>query len=127
MKHEFKTIDPDHVRSNYLAQSDAYATATDRVSFLALLDLRDGNAAGHRLRTAKARKGRREIAPTALYHLRDSFRVECLNPDPDIPTATSKIIVVGIIPGNRPLPSGMSHYSPRPKSARRSRKETSQA
>jgi hypothetical protein len=59
--------------------------------------------------------------PAALYHLRDSFRVESLPADPEIPNATSKVVIVGLVPGNRPLPSSMSTYSRRPESARRKR------
>ena len=60
----------------------------------------------------------------ALYHLRDSFWVESLPADPEIPDATSKVVVVGLLPGNRPLPSSMSTYSKRPASARRERTAT---
>ena len=60
----------------------------------------------------------------ALYHLRDSFWVESLPADPEIPDATSKVVVVGLLPGNRPLPSSMSTYSKCPASARRERTAT---
>jgi hypothetical protein len=120
-KHEFASIEPAHVRASFVAQSDVYATAADRASFLMVLDLRANNAAGGRKRAAAARGTGDGHIPVALYHLRDSFRVESLPTDPDIPDATSKVVIVGLVPGNRPLPSSMSTYSKRPASARRKR------
>jgi hypothetical protein len=70
------------------------------------------------------RLGQLELGPlaftslAAFYHLRDSFWVESLPADPEIPDTTSKVVVVGLIPGNLPLPSSMSTYSKRPASAR---------
>ncbi len=120
-KHEFESISPEHVRTSFVAQSDVYATAADRVSFLMVLDLRAGNAAGHRnqKRTTRTNGGQTPVA--GLYHLRDSFWVESMPPDPDLPNATSKAVIVGLVPGNRPLPSSMSTYSRRPVSARQHR------
>lgn len=126
VKHEFHSIAPEHVRMSYLAQSDVYATASDRVAFLMILDLRDRNAAGHRRRIGPSVSGGGAGETVGLYHLRDSFRVETLPTDPEIPNATTKVVVVGLVPGNRPLPSSMSKYSPRPASARRKRKSKTQ-
>lgn len=120
-KHEFRSVEPVHIRANFVAQSDVYATAADRVSFLMVLDLRASNAAGHREHAKAARGTGDRRMPAALYHLRDGFRIEMLPPDPDIPDATSKLVIVGLVPGNRPLPSSMSTYSRRPASARRKR------
>lgn len=122
VKHEFNSIAPEHVRTSYLAQSDVYATASDQVSFLMILDLRERNAAGHRKRIKPSRNEEGAGEAVGLYHLRDSFRVESLPTDPEIPNATTKVVVVGLVPGNRPLPSSMSKYSTRPASARRKRK-----
>jgi len=121
VKHEFGSVEPAYIRSSFVAQSDVYATAADRAAFLMVLDLRASNAAGHRARAAAARRARDGRMPVALYHLRDSFRVEGLPADPDIPDATSKLVIVGLVPGNRPLPSSLSTYSKRPASARRKR------
>jgi hypothetical protein len=120
-KHEFASIEPEHVRANFVAQSDVYATAADRVSFLMVLDLRARNAAGHRQIFKATGTARAATTPNSLYHLGDSFRLESLPDDPDVPNATSKVVVLGLVPGNRPLPSSMSTYSSRPASARRRR------
>jgi hypothetical protein len=122
-KHEFASIAPEHVRETFLPQSDVYATAADQVSFLMILDLRGGNAAAHRGRRRASGKGSDPVEVVGLYHLRDSFRVESLPADPDIPNATRKIVVIGLVPGNRPMPSSMSTYSRRPSSARRIRRK----
>jgi hypothetical protein len=119
-KHEFDSIDPEHVHTNFVLQADVYASAADLVSFLMILDLRASNASGHRER-AKAIRRADSVAVAGLYPLRDSFRVESLPTDHDIPNATRKVVVVGFVPGNRPLPSSMSTYSRRPASARRKR------
>ncbi|MGE0538806.1 MAG: hypothetical protein AB7R89_01315 [Dehalococcoidia bacterium] len=126
-KHEFASVVPEHVRESFVAQSDVYATAADRVSFLMILDLRAVNAAGHRDRLRAKRRAGENPVTAALYHLRDSFWVESLPADPEIPDATSKVVVVGLIPGNRPLPSSTSTYSKRPASARRERAATERA
>ena len=55
-KHEFHSVAPEHVRRSFVAQSDVYATAADRVSFLTILDLRAANAAGHRDRLRTKRR-----------------------------------------------------------------------
>lgn len=121
VKHEFTSVEPSHIRANFVAQSDVYATAADRVAFLMVLDLRASNSAGRRQRAAAARGAGDRHMPMALYHVRDGFRVESLPTDPDIPDATSKLVIVGLVPGNQPLPSSMSTYSKRPASARRDR------
>jgi hypothetical protein len=126
-KHEFDSIAPEHVRESFVAQSDVYATVADRVSFLTILDLRAVNAAGHRDRVRAKRKAGENPTTAALYHLRDSFWVESLPADPDVLNATSKVVVVGLVPGNRPFPSSMSTYSRRPSSARREREGSERA
>lgn len=121
VKHEFDSVSPEHVRVNFLAQSDIYATAADRIAFLIVLDLRASNAAGHQVQRRAARKSESNLTVPGLYHIRDSFWVESMPADPDLPTATTKAVVVGLVPGNRPLPSSMTTYSKRPASARKRR------
>jgi hypothetical protein len=121
-KHEFGSILPEHLRASFVAQPDVYATAADRVAFLMILDLRISNAASHRGRMKTARRAGQVAAPIGLYHLRNSFQVASLPNDPDVPNALNKVVVLGLIPGNRPLPSSTSTYSKRPASARKARK-----
>jgi hypothetical protein len=117
VKHEFKSIEPQHIRKVFLAQPDAYASATAQVSLLMVLDLRKQNASGHNNNQKPASGEPKQVF--SLYDLSQSFRVESLKPDPDIPNAISNAIIVGLIPGNRPLPSSMATYSKRPISARK--------
>lgn len=122
VKHEFQSISLEHLRSNLVGQPDVYAAVTDRVSFLLVLDLRAANAAGHRARKKAARKSGSKPTVSGLYHLRDSFRLEVLPADPDLPDSTSKVVIIALVPGNRPQPSSLSTYSKRPQSARRYRR-----
>jgi hypothetical protein len=116
VKHEFQSIEPQHIREAFLAQPDAYASATVQVSLLMVLDLRKQNANGHKKQQGASGEPKQVFS---LYDLSQSFRVESLEPDPDIPNAISNAIIVGLIPGNRPLPSSMATYSKRPISARK--------
>lgn len=116
VKHEFTSVDADHIRSNFIYQADFYAAATDRVSFLMILDLRSGNAGDVVPKRVSAQKTGPFPAPNPLYHLSDCFRIESMPPDPDMPGASTKAVVIGLIQGNRPLPSSMSAYSRRPRS-----------
>ncbi|HEV2122912.1 MAG TPA: hypothetical protein VGW38_09070, partial [Chloroflexota bacterium] len=97
-----------------VAQSDVHVNDAGRVSFLMVLDLRAGNAAGHLNRARAARNAGGMTTPFGLYHLHDSFRVEQLPPDPDIPDAMSKLVIVGFIPDNRPLPIQHVYLQPPP-------------
>jgi hypothetical protein len=121
VKHEFNSIDPEHIRKNFIYQADFYAAATDRVSFLMILDLRSGNAADLHPEHTIAPKAGSRLMPNPLYHLSDCFRIESLPTDPDMPNATTKTVVVGLVQGNRPLPSSMSTYSRRPRTSRAGR------
>jgi hypothetical protein len=114
VKHEFRSIERMHIRDNYLIQPDLYASATDRIAFLLILDLRHSNNAGHRKRSAQRKAGEGEgDSPVSLYHLAESFWVDSLPTDPQVPTASPNAIVVGLVPGNRPRPSSTTKYSKR--------------
>lgn len=121
VKHVFDSINPQHIHDHFLTQADIYASATDRVSFLLILDLRDSNAAGHikTVRQKRKREQREQVANhTSLYTLEDSFWVDALSPDPQLPHMKSNAVIIGLVPGNRPRPSRTTKYSqrPRPKS-----------
>lgn len=105
VKHEFTSIAPEHIRASFLAQSDTYAAATDHVAFPMILDLRERNAAKHRNRRRIAEEGRSTAETTGLYHLNDNFHMSTCLPIPDIPQVTPKVMIIGLVPGNRPLPS----------------------
>jgi len=47
------------------------------------------------------------------YRLQQSFWVEALPLDPKIKETSSNAAIVGLIQGNRPLPSGFTVYSKR--------------
>lgn len=103
-----------------MVQADIYAASRDRVAFLLVLDLRARNAGSHR----KVRgSGRKSAKPNAmelqsLYSLGDSFWMEQLPRDPDLPEAQPSVVVVGLVPGNRCLPSSTTIYSQRPAAER---------
>jgi hypothetical protein len=107
VKHEYSDVTREHVHGAFLAQTDAYAASTDDIGVLLVLDLRSENAAGH----AKSAGG--EVR--SLYGLGEGAWVDSLPPDPGITDARPKAIVVLLVPGNRPTPSGMTTYSRRPR------------
>ncbi len=120
MKHEFQSVDERHIRSNYLPQTDIYAGAADRVGILLILDLREGNSAGHTTCKPKRTSEKvRTIEPTALYRLRESFWLDELPPDTQIKNPEQKAVIVGLVPGNRPRPSSTTVYSRRPSRVRK--------
>lgn len=122
VKAEFHTIDRRHIRLSYLGQPDAYAAVRERISFLMILDLRDANAAGHQKRVKDISY---KDEPYSLYSLDSSFWVEGLPSDPHHHVKKRNAVIVGLVPGNRPVPSGMTNYSKRPKKARRKRRTPS--
>lgn len=123
LKHEFQHVDRKHIREDYLCQPSDYAVARGRVTFLLILDLRADNAVGHKGRVKAAKKANKSVSARALYTLNDSFWCEILPTDPEIESAERCVVVVGIVPGNRPKPSSQTTYSERPKSARKSAKK----
>lgn len=100
VKAEYRDITREHVREAFLAQPDRYAADRDRLAYLLILDLREGNASGE----------------LALYPLRESFWVDGLPVDPQITGAQPNGVVVGLFPGNQPKPSSTTTYSRRPRS-----------
>lgn len=122
VKHEFKLIERQHIHANYLMQADIYAGATDRVAMLLILDLRSSNATSHRLKRTKRSQAGAPFDLDALYRLKDGFWIDELTPDSQIEHPEHKAVIVGLVPGNRPLPSSTTVYSRRPGDApRRSR------
>jgi hypothetical protein len=120
VKHEFTSIHPDHVRENYLYQADIYAATSDRISFLLILDLRASHASKRRGRTERVREGvQTKPDAVSLYSWQESFRVDTLPLDPQVPQARPKAIIIGTIPGNRPIPSHTTKYSTRPNSGKK--------
>jgi hypothetical protein len=119
VKAEYGNISADHIRSNYLAQVNIYAASTDHVAFLMILDLRAVNAAGH-VAQAKPRR-RRNLPPEniSLYSLGEGFWLDTLPLDAQLPQMKSKVVIVGLVPGNRPRPSSTTTYSSRPKQSSR--------
>ncbi|MHB1032971.1 MAG: hypothetical protein ACYC0X_34955 [Pirellulaceae bacterium] len=115
VKHEFTAIDATSIRANYISQADVYASARDRVSFLMILDLRASNAAAHQTNQRAARKRGEKHEPVSLYSLEDGFWIEVLPADPQLPESTPKVVIVGLVPGNLPLPSSRTAYSRRPR------------
>ena len=113
IKHEYSSIDPEHVRANYLTQADAYAAASDRVSFLLILDLRDMHASKHRTRITHARQTEERTEIVSLYGWQEGFWIDALPLDPQVPRARPKAVVICVIPGNRPAPSSTTRYSGR--------------
>jgi hypothetical protein len=121
IKHEFTSVSREHVRDNYLTQADMYATATDRVSFLLILDLRASHAQAHRKRAAEARREGSAFQATSLYTVDEAFWVDALPVDAQLSNARPKAVIVGAIPGNRPNPSSTTRYSVRPRMPRTQR------
>lgn len=115
VKHEFTSIAPEHIQTHYLAQADMYAAAANHVSFLLILDLREIHARKHQDRRTQARRAGEDTTITAQYGWDDGFWIETLPPDPQLPTAKSNAIVIGLIPGNRARPSSTTLYSKRPR------------
>lgn len=115
VKHEFSSIEQQHVHNMYITQADIYAAATDNISFLMILDLRTINGAGHKTRTASRRRQGQPSDHVSLYTLDESFWLDGLPSDPQILHSAKKAVIVGLIPGNRPRPSSTTTYSRRPK------------
>jgi hypothetical protein len=113
-KAEYRSISPDHIRDNYLAQADVYAAATDRVAFLMVLDLRDVNAASHAKQAKQRRRQKQAPVHQSLYTLDEGFWVDALQLDSQLPHVQPKAVVIGLVPGNRPRPSSTTTYSARP-------------
>ncbi|MEW4490892.1 hypothetical protein AB1L42_22615 [Thalassoglobus sp. JC818] len=121
LKHEFQHVKREHISENYLHQPSDYSSARGRVTFLLILDLRIQNAASHK-DNVKASKGmKNKQSPRSLYTLNDSFWCESLEVDPDIENGERTVVVIGLVPGNRPKPSSQTTYSQRPRSARKSK------
>jgi hypothetical protein len=116
-KAEHRTIDRSHIHSHYVAQPDDYAAARDGVAFILILDLREENAAGHQKARRKGQGSPASSAPSpvSLYALPESFWIDGLAPDPQVVGAQQKAVVVGLVPGNRSLPSSKTTYSRAPK------------
>jgi hypothetical protein len=112
IKHEFSDVSRTHVHEAYVAQTDVYAASSDRIGFLAILDLRAENAASH----ARARRG---LSASSLYGLTEGAWVDSLPADPNVADARASAVVVLLVPGNRPMPSGMTTYARRPPGAER--------
>jgi hypothetical protein len=112
IKHEFADVRRTHVHEAYVAQTDAYAASSDVIAFLAILDLRAENAASHA-------KARHDLAARSLYGLTEGAWVDSLPADPNIADARPSAVVVLLVPGNRPMPSGMTTYAKRPRGAER--------
>jgi len=124
IKHEFHHVNREHIRDNYLRQPSDYASARSRVTILLILDLRSENAAGHKERVKAAKKAKKPVSAHSLYTLNDSFWCESLPADPEIENAEQCVVVVGLVPGNRPKPSSQTTYSERPRAARKSAKKS---
>ena len=117
VKHEFKSVERDHVRVNFLTQPDIYASVTDRITFLMILDLRGLHAYGHR--EAAGRQENPGAKKYSLYSLQASFWIDSLPSDPQIQEHIPNAVIVGLIPGNRTRPSSTTNYSRRPAKARK--------
>lgn len=111
VKHEFNSIDPKHIQNNYLIQADIYAASSDRVSFLLILDLRDTQAKKHRKRIPPAQRSMHQGEIVSSYSWQDGFWVASLPADSQLPHAKPQAIIVGLIQGNRPIPSSTTRYS----------------
>lgn len=123
VKHEFQHVERSHVRDNYIGQPSSYASVRQRVSFLLILDLRKMNAASHRENIKAAKSGNNAPTIAAMYTLNDGFWLESLPADPEIENGEDSVVVVGVVPGNRPKPSSQTKYSERPRKARKSAKK----
>jgi hypothetical protein len=113
VKHEFSSIERDHIHEHYLAQADLYAACTDGVALLLILDLRASNSAAHTTR----RRAAKRTMPEQVFSfsaLGDNFWIDQLPPDPQITNAKPAVVIVGIFPGNRFRPSEATLYSRRP-------------
>lgn len=115
-KAEYKNIDHQHIHENYIAQVDVYASVRDRVAFIMILDLRGTNS-GQILKKSRknyANASQEIYEPYSLYSLKDSFWVDGLPRDPHLQSSQGNVVVVGLVPGNRPKPSSLTRYSRRP-------------
>jgi hypothetical protein len=114
VKAEYRDVSREHVRGAYLAQVDRYAAERDRVAFLLILDLRKEHASAHRKRRDTAGD-----QPRSVYSLAAGFWVDGLTTDPQVVGADPNAVVIGLFPGNQPIPSSMTTYSARPRGGRR--------
>ena len=114
VKAEYRDISEEHIRGSYLTQTDEYAAVRDDLAVLLILDLRAANAIGEP-QSGDDQAGDGIGTRYSLYSLRESFWVDGLAPDPQIAGATPKTVVIGLVPGNRPLPSATTSYSRRPR------------
>ncbi len=101
-KAEWKNISPEHIHKNYIAQVDTYASVRDGVAFLMILDLRDTNSGV--IPKEDKQKNMTNIIDErcSLYHLKDSFWVDGLPADIQLPHRQKNAVIVGLVPGNRP-------------------------
>lgn len=107
VKREFDDVSPAHLREHYLPQADRYAAVAHRVALLMVLDLRHH---GPVKRRRMIRAPDAEL-PAGLYTLAQSFFVEHLPADPQLPQMQPNVVIVGLVPGNLPRPSTMTRYS----------------
>ncbi len=113
VKHEFQHIEREHIRRSFLGQAMTYASVRNRIAFLLILDLRASNAFTH-LKNCKLAAGQ----TSTLYSLQESSWCEAGTVDPQISNGLPSLVIVSLVPGNRPKPSSQTKYSTRPKSAR---------
>lgn len=117
VKAEYRNIQRDHIRGNYLAQTDLYAAMRDRASFLMILDLRASNSGVEKKQISGGKETTRKNRQSPLYSpytLKESLYIDGLPSDPQIENAQKKAVIVVLVPGNRPKPSWGTRYSQRP-------------
>lgn len=107
VKREFTNVSREHFRQVYLFQADRYAATANRVTFLIVLDLRQHGPQKRRKNAPPADP----TPPPGLYTLAQSFYVEALPADEQVQGMQPNAVIVGLVPGNLPLPSTMSEYS----------------
>lgn len=117
-KAEFRNISREHISTDFLSQSDAYATERDGIAFLFVLDLRQVNS-GANLQRRRANKKSGNVSPNdefiKLYSLREGFWIDGYEVSSQLPHTNRNAIVICLVPGNRTKPSSMTDYSDRPK------------
>jgi hypothetical protein len=82
-----------------------------------ILDLRTGNSGKvpDKRRNKSTSSSGAANEPYSLYSLQESFWVDGLPGDPQLQNPQRKVVVVGLVPGNRPKPSSMTKYSQKPR------------
>jgi hypothetical protein len=113
VKAEYNTIKREHIRKSYLTQPDTYATERDRVSFLLILDACKSRS-HQKLAKGSRLAGTSVDDPVKLYSLDESFWADGLPADPQIEGAKLNAVIIGLVPGNRRIPSATTMYSQRP-------------